>query len=96
MCEEEEEGSSLIMIPRSSVWLFYLIQFALLAGEGEGEPHGELLVFDVVFFHEVSETLRHMVEQLEQQREGRSCLTIGSTGARAPGFPQQPTFVPVP
>lgn len=74
------------MITRSSVWLFYLIQFRLQAGEGEGEPHRKLLVFDVVFFHEVAETLRHMVKQLEQEREGRSCLTFRSTGFVRLGF----------
>lgn len=43
----------------------YLIQLRLLAGEGEGEPDRELLVFDAVFLHEVAKTLCHMVEQLE-------------------------------
>lgn len=60
--------------------MIYLIQFSLLAGEGEGEPHRKLLVFDVVFFHEVAEALCHMVKQLEQEGEGRSCLTSTSRG----------------
>lgn len=67
---------------RSSVWLFYLIQLGLLAGEGEGEAHRKLLVFDVVFFHEVAQTLCHMVKQLQQEREGRSCLTLSSAQRR--------------
>lgn len=60
--------------------MIYLIQFSLLAGEGEGEPHRKLLVFDVVFFHEVTKALCHMVKQLEQEKEGRRCLTSTSTG----------------
>lgn len=74
------------MITPASVWLFYLIQFRLLAGEGEGEAHRKLFVFDVVFFHEVAETLRHMVKQLEQEGEGRGCLTLGSSGLVRLGF----------
>lgn len=53
--------------------MFYLIQFSLPAGEGEGEPHRKLLVFDVVFFYEVAEALRHMVKQLEQEQRAKSC-----------------------
>lgn len=45
--------------------LAYLIQFGLLAGEGEGETNWKFLVFDVVFFHEVTKTLCNMVKQLE-------------------------------
>ena len=53
--------------------LFYLIQFGLLAGEGEGKSNWELLVFDVLFFHEVTETLCHMVKQLEKRwKEGEA------------------------
>lgn len=48
----------------------YLIQFGLLARKGDGETNREFLVFDVVFFHEVTETLCHMVEQLERRRKG--------------------------
>lgn len=62
--------------PCLEAWsLFYLIQFGLLTGEGEGESHRKFLVFDVLFFHEVTETLCHMVEQLEQRwKEGEGEL----------------------
>lgn len=94
--EDEGVSGTPTTITRSSVWLFYLIQFGLQAGEGEGEPHRELFVFDVVFFHEVAETLGHMVEQLEEEREGRSCLTFSSTGFVRLVLLHPPTFVPVP
>lgn len=41
---------------------FYLIKFGLLAREGEGEANWQLLVFNVMLFHEVAQTLCHMVE----------------------------------
>lgn len=76
---------------RTSGRTIYLIQFGLLAGEGEREPHRKLLVFDVAFFHEVAEALRHMVKQLEQEREA-----VSRSAQRPRGFLHQPTLVPVP
>lgn len=65
----------------SSRWLCYLIQFGLLAGEGEGEAHRKLFVFDVVFFHEVAQTLRHMFKQLEQSEKAEAVSRSARRGS---------------
>lgn len=58
--------------------LVYLIQFGLLAGEGEGETNWKFLVFDVVFFHEVTKTLCHMVKQLEWRWKEGEVISCGA------------------
>lgn len=48
----------------------HLIYFGLSAGERKGESHGQLLVFDLPFLHEVSQALSDMIKKLEGTEEG--------------------------
>lgn len=48
----------------------HLIQFGLLAGEGEGEAQRKLLVLDPQLLQEVSKTLSNMVEKLRAKQRG--------------------------
>lgn len=48
--------------PDGSHWSAHLIQLGLCAGEGERESHGELLVLNLLFLHEVPKALSYVVK----------------------------------